>query len=355
MKVSVLNAVTKLAGKISNQSSLTSLYRSIELGKESIRCCSEFGNIAIATDDTGLTEAVLLDTEQVSGTVKTLPQDSEITLTQSDGKITYQCGSASGRWNIVHSDYGIPVITHDNFPWKPAPELPTAMGLATSACVATAVAVGLYGIVLEAEGDKLKLMSTNTISLAAVTLDKGSFPVQKITLRPPVPGIIASFLATCPNCEMDVIQEGPNSGIYIKGDWLLAHLPLGTALDFNLLELSGRYVSNTQSTTIDNAAVKRFLDRARNMADRHAFFTVVVKVQDGRLMLTHTAIAAQTEEWFLASGLPAGLSYDAVPMPAEMLAISLPHIKTVTFDYLQDKVIVLRGTDPEFMYVIGEG
>lgn len=359
MKVSTLNSVAKLASKISHAASLTALYRSIELNSNSIRCCSEFGNIEIVTDETGITSPVLLDTAALITVTGTLPQDAEITLTPLEGKIRWQCGAAGGNLNIVFSEHAIPSITHANFPWKPSTELANALILASSACQAAAVSVGLYGIVLEPEGDKLRLLSTNATALASVTIEKGDFPnlvspaneTGKVTLRPPVPGIIASFISTCPNCELDVT----NDGIFIKGDWLLAHLPLAISLEHDIKEMADKYPSNTQTAVINSSAVKQFVNRARGLADKNAFFTVTVKVEAGNLLLAHAAIASSTEEIFLCSGLDTSLSYDSVPLPADMLLISLPYVKSVCFDYLKDKILVLRGTEPQFDYVIGGG
>lgn len=351
MLVSVLNAVVKLASRVSNQSALTSLYRSVELNKNILRCCSEFGNLAIAMDDTGLTGPVLLDASAVSAVSGSLPGEAELILKEKDGKILWTCGSATGRWNIVQSDHAIPALTHNTFPWKPADDFANALILASSACQAAAVSVGLYGIVLEPEGDQLRLISTNAVALASVSIDKGTFPVGKITLRPPVPGVLAAFISNCPNCMLDITEEG----IFVQGDWLQAHLPISAPLQHDLKGIADQYKATTQVATINNNAVKQFITRARNLADKNAFFTVVVKVEGGKLVLAHNAIASSTEEWFLADGLNTALSYEALPLPADMLLVSLPHIKTVIFDYLNQKRLILRGTAPEFCYVISGG
>ena len=351
MKVGVLNAVVKIASKISNQSSTVSLFRSVELGRERLRCVSEYGNIIIATEDTGLTTPVLIDTEQISGTVRTLPQDAEMQLSQIEGRIAYTCGTASGAWNIVQSDDSIPEIDHTNFPWKPSEDLPNALMLASSACQMAAVAVGLYGIDIEPDCDNLRLLSANGTSLASVTIPKGTFPAEKLTLRPPVPSILASYLATCPNCEIDVTAEG----IFVKGDWLTAHLPTSIPLEHNLKEMADIYPNANHTAKIDSGAVKRFITRARNLSDKHAFFTVVVKVDSGRLMLTHASIATKTEEWFLADGLDTALTFEPVPLAADMLLACLEHVQNVVFDYLGDKTLILKGTEPDFCYIIGGG
>ena len=351
MLVKDLNAVLKLSSRISNASSLTSLYRSVELGKELLRCCSEFGNLEIAIPDTNLTSPVLIDGAALLGITGSLPGDSEITLTQSAGKIAYKCGSATGFLNIVISDHAIPQLNHTNFPWTPPPELANALILASSACQAAAVSVGLYGIVLEPEGDKLRLLSTNAVALASVTIDKGTYPTGKITLRPPVPSIIAAFISTCPNCVLDVTPEG----IFIQGDWLRAHLPVSSSLEHDLKAIADKYILSTQTAPINSSAVKMFIGRARALSDKNAFFLVGLTVEKGSLTLRHASIASTSEEVFLCEGLDPNLNYKSVEIDAEMLRVSLPFVTHAIFDYLGESKLLLKGTNPEFCYVVSGG
>lgn len=351
MKVSDLSGVIKLVSRISNPSSLTPLYRSIEIGKEQVRCCSEFGNIKIDIDDTGLTGPVLLDANAVQGAANTLPSGGDITFEEQENSIIYRCGTAWGVWNIVGSEHKIPEIDHSKYPWKPEGKLAEALVLASSACQAAAVTYGLYGISIEAHGDELYLMSSNVTALAVAVIPKGSFPFEKLTLRPPVPTIVAMLLASCPDSSLDATEDG----IFIKGEWLEAHLPIGTSLEHDLKEFADKYVEETQKATIDTASVKRFLVRARTLTDKNAAFNIALRVENGKLVLSHAGIASSAEEFFLAEGLPSDLNYNKVGIPAEMLSVCLGHVNTAIFDYLKDNQLVLRGVEPNFTYVIGGG
>lgn len=363
MKVSDLNAVVKLASKISNQSSLTSLYRSVEISKELLRCCSEFGNIEIAVPDTGLTSPILIDAAAIQAVTNSLPAGADITLTPTEGKVSWKCGTAQGTLNLVFSEHTIPQLDHASFPWTPSEDLANALILASSACQAAAVSVGLYGIVLEPVNDKLRLLSTNAVALASVTIDKGTFPelgdfffdptseTKKLTLRPPVPGVLATFISTCPNCTLDVTADG----IFIQGDWLRAHLPVSVKLEHDLKKIADEYTGSAQVAAINNAAVKLFITRARALADKNAFFTVGVKLEAGKLILSHNSIASSSEQWFLAEGIDEKLNYESVNIPADMLLVSLPHVKNAIFDYLSQSKLILEGTEPSFRYVVSGG
>lgn len=352
MQAKTLQAITKICERISNQSSLTPLYQSIELGPTSARCCSEFGNIAIVLDATGLTEPCLINTAAVRAVASTLPSDANIELVKQDNRVKWKAGNAKGQWNLVGSDHDIPTLDHSAYPWTPdARSLSAGLRLASSACQAAAVSVGLYGIVLEPVGDKLHLMSSNSISLAKATIDKGSFPTGKITIRPPVPGIIAALIETCPNCKLDITTDG----IFISGDWLSAHLPVSVDLEHDLLAIAEPFTDATQFAQINADSVRKFITRARSLTDRNTTFTVHVKVEEGKLVLEHKSMASSTEEYFLCEGLDASLNYATAELPADMLLLPLQFVNRAVFDYMGAQQLILKGDNPEFTYILSGG
>jgi hypothetical protein len=352
MRVKTLHMVAKIANKISNPSSLTPLYRSVEVGPEGMRCCSEFGNIDIGLDPTGLLKPILVDAVALAAVTSSLPEEGDIELVEKDNHITWKCGQAKGHLNTVQSDYQIPVLDHQQYPWAPDPNFGEALRLASCSCQAAAVSVGLYGITIEPNGDKLNMYSSNSVSLAATSIPKGSYPGGKVTLRPPTPAVTAALVEACGDkCSMDINE----SGIYILGDWLIAHLPLGIPLEHDLATLAATFSASTQIAKIDTSAVKKFITRARALADRHASFTIGLKVEAGKLALEHQGIASSTEEFFLADGLDQSISYKSVALPADMLLLPLEHVQFVVLDYLAKQQLVLKGADPEFMFAVSGG
>jgi hypothetical protein len=344
-----LVAITKIASKISNPSSLTSLYRAIEIGPETVRCCSEFGNLEMQIQNSGLEKPALLDCEALNGVASTLPKASDIVLVAEGNKIRWSCGSAKGVINEIATDHSIPKLDHADFPWTPPPDLGLALVLASSACQSAAVAFGLYGITMEVEDDKLHLLSSNTWALASSIVEKGSFPTTKVTLRPPVPGLIADLIGSCPNCALDVTGDG----IFLKGDWLTAHLPLGSNLERDLKLVAAKFTETKHTAKIDSSAVRKFIARAKVLTDgKNAAFTVKMKVEEGRLILEHAGISSSTEEWFLADGLNPALAFAPVALPADMLLLPLQYVSTAVFDYLDQKRLVLRAETPNFTYVL---
>jgi hypothetical protein len=348
MKTKTLSAVMKIVSRISNPSSLTSLYRSIEVNSVGVRACSEFGNIEIFTDNTGLKETALLDCGALSAIAGTLPSNGEVVFDEQPSKINWSCDSAKGHLSRVQTDYTVPQIKHENYPWAPPEDLGNALVLASSACQAAAVSFGLYGIVMEPDNNKLHIASTNSISLASTTVDLGSYPAQKVTLRPPVPSIIATLIAATKNPTLDITTEG----IFILGDDLKAHLPLGVALDHDVKQMSDKYVGGKQIAKINSDAVKKFIKRAQSLTDKKATFNIALKIEEGKLILNHIGISSSVEEWMLADGLPTTVKYESRSFPGDMLVVPLDFIQDVVLDFLDSQQLVLRGSKPEFLYVV---
>lgn len=351
MRVSDLLAVAKIAGRISNPGSLTSLYRSIQLGPEVVQVCSEFGNLKIQLDPTGLSKDILLDCSAVQAVANSLPASSDIEFIEEENKLRWKCGTAKGHWAIVLSDHQIPDISHEQFNWVPTQGLGDALNLAGCACQAYAVSLGLYGIVCIADGEKLRLISSNSVSLAEAIVDKGTFPVDKITMRPPVPSIIAALISSCPNCKLDITD----SGIYIQGDWLDAKLPLSVDLDRNLKEVADKFKSVNQVAKVNTTAVKKFITRARSLSDKHTSFTIGFSVKEGKIALSHSGISSGLEELFICEGLDPNISYDSRVLPADLVLIALPFVSSAVLDYIPDNNLVLLGENPNFMYVVSGG
>lgn len=347
MKVSTLNAILKIISRISNPSSLTSLYRSVELGPETIRACSEFGNIELIIH-TGLSHQCLIDANALHSVTSTLSSNSEIEINKLPSKIEWKSDAASGHLSYVQTDYSIPKIKHENFPWIPPADLGNALVLASSSCQAAAVSFGLYGIVMEPDKNKLNIASTNTISLASSSVELGTYPAQKVTLRPPVPSIISSLMAASPNCAMDVTSEG----IFMLGDGLMAHLPLGVNLDHNVKEIADKYVGGKEIAKINSAAVKKFIKRAQGLTDKKATFNIALKIEEGRLILNHLGISSSVEEWMLAEDLSTTIKYESRSFPGDMLIVPLESVSEIVLDFMPQQQLVFRGSNPEFLYVV---
>ena len=327
------------------------LSRCVEIGEESIRVSSEYGNVEIAIQPTGLKSPCLINASALEAITSSLPSDSDIELKEKDSALHWKCGGAKGHLSIVPQDNPIKTIVHPNFPWEPPKDFSKSLLLADSICQSVNES-GLYGIMLEPNGTKLNIISSNSASLINIEFEKLSYPIQKrIYIRPPIPPILNTILTVCPKCAIDITPDG----IFVLGDWLIGQFPLGNELDHDLKAIAEKYSSSNQVANIDSSAIKKFLVRAKTLAERKTTANIHIRIEQGKLILEYKNLTASSEEYFLAEGLDTSISYSSVALSVEMMMLPLQYVKNMILDYLPESVLVLTGSDPNFRYVIGGG
>jgi hypothetical protein len=350
MKAGILTALNKIISKVVSPSAITPLYRCVELGVDNIRACSEFGNIEIMIEPTGLTAPCLVSASAVAAVAHSFSDDADIELKQKEDSLHWKQGKAKGHWALVSSNHTIPAITHKVFPWQPPAELADALVLGSSACQMAATSVGLFGMVIERNGDDISFTSSNSVSLASVSVANTGYPdIKKITLRPPVPAILSAILSSCPNCHLDVTADG----IFVLGDWIAAHFPLAQSLELNLADILGKYTEGAIEAKIDSAALKTFLARAKLLTDRKSTSNVSLRVEGGQLVMEHSSLGASSEEYFLAEGLDPATNFSSVVLPLDLLITPLAYVEKAVLDYLPGNTLVLKGDKLKFRYIIG--
>src|ERR1039458_2422362 len=108
MLAGTLASISKLAQRISNPGSLLPLNRSLELSKDSVRACSEFGNLKILVgEDTGLTESCLINVNYAVNILSSLGPESTLTLAKNGNKVNWSCGEAKGHLTLVEQEQKI--------------------------------------------------------------------------------------------------------------------------------------------------------------------------------------------------------------------------------------------------------
>jgi hypothetical protein len=350
MLAGTLSSVAKLAQRISNPGSLLPLNRSLELSKDAVRACSEYGNLKILVgEDTGLTESCLINVNYAVNILSSLGQESVLTLVKNGNKVNWKSGEAKGHLTLVEQEQKIPEITHANHPWIPDENFADALLLASSACQAATVAFDLYGVVIEPAEQVLRLISTNTTAIAGAEVPKGTYPAGKVTLRPPIPTILAKLLKAAKTPKMDVTEDG----IFITSENIVAHLPTCAPLGQELTPYYEKYRECKQVAAVDAGEIRRFLTRARGTADKHVPLNISLQISEGKLILEHKGLAAASEQFFLAEGLDATISYAPVVLPVDMIVIPLEHTKAIVLDYLGDNTLILAGFSPDFKFIIG--
>lgn len=357
MQVSPLVSAVKVAAKISNPGSLTPLHRSIELGPECIRACSEYGNIEIFEGVAGLEKPVLLETNSLLAVLSSLSGSEEVAFELKGTALYWKSKDAKGHWQTVQQEHKIPQIDHQTFPWKPTADFGEALVIASSACAASAVSIGLFGVELSIDSSVnphvLRLISSNSIALAYTEVEagvlSGSMQTSKIVLRPPVPSILAAVMKACKDPMLDLTSEG----IYLYSEQMVAQLPVSVPLGHDLLAVLAKYPNAQHMAEVNSGALKKFLARAKTLADKKATVQIGLRIDAGRLALEHRGLTASSEEYFLAGGLDQSISYSSVALPLDMLITPLEHVDGIILDYLPDNILILVGVDYGFQYVVG--
>lgn len=351
MNVEKLQKAAKLLSNIINDASPTTLYRAVEINDASIRAASEYGNIEVFLEPTGLTEPFLFIGAAFCDVINSLPKTADISLSHEGSQITWKCGRAKGSWKNLPSRDSLPLITHDNFPWNPRADFQKALELGASCCVSAAASIGLYGVVVKVDGETLRFLSSSGANFAMASIEKGFFPGGDFTLRPPTPKTFCSLLTAGEQVAVDITDEG----IFILSNEFVAQLPLAAPLEGNLMKIAKKFDKSTLSVKIDPEGVNAFLIRARALTEKSTEAKVVLKIAAGELLLEHMGVASSLEETFLAEGLDPSLSFASVALPVAAFIQALGHADTAVFDYLDKKILVLRGSAPDFTCIISSG
>jgi hypothetical protein len=352
MKNEPLQKAVKLLGRVSNNTSMTTLFQCIELGPEAMRACSEYGNIEYWVSVEGVSTPVLVNTLAFAAVVNSIGPNDEIIFNQTPNQLNWKAGAAKGHLSYPSAPQPIPTIPADrNFSWKPPKDFPTALSLASTACQAVSVTIGLFGVVFEPlSTGRLRMTSSNNNSLATTQVVLDGYPTgETITLRPPVPTILAAMIEKEPEAMVDVGKDG----IFIVSPSFVAHLPLSSPLGHSVGQVIDRFNVEATTTAIDAKAISVFLGRAKALTDKNLPVEIRLQVSEGKLILNQISGAASTEQYFLASGIDPSRSFASVVLPFGLLAPSLEHTQLAILDYLPSNILVLRGNTPDFRHIIG--
>jgi hypothetical protein len=354
MKAKAVADAVSLAAKVSNPQSLTPLYRSIELGPDSIRACSEFGNIEIFQPIGGLAQPVLLDAATLDAVVSSVGDD--IQFSREETKVMWKAGAARGHFMSVQQEHVIPDLGESptanlqrelfNVP----PEFADALDIASSACLPSGASVGLFGEELSVRDGKLCFIASNSIALsyAEIPAPPALDPKVKIVLRPPVPNLIGSVLAAAGEPRMEITK----GRVFIVGQNLVAEFPGAAPLEHDLYKVINKFEAFQQIAAVSPAAVKKFLARARILSDKRASVKIGLRVEAGKLALEQKGLTSSSEEYFLAEGLDESLIYSSVALPLDMMLLPLANVDGLILDYLPQKTLIFCGEKCNFLYIL---
>jgi len=350
MLIGELQKAAKLVQLVSNVISISDLFKCVELSSTSLRACSEFGNVKYAISMPEITAPKLVNTAAFFAVINNLATSGEIHFKLTETHLEWKAGSAKGKWAFAAVDGTIPEITHTEFPWVPSEFFADALILASGACQSATVSVGLYGMNIEPKDGKLRLVSSNMISLAIAYVGLDGYPkTDAITVRPPIPRILSTLIKTTTNGRLDVTDDG----FYFTSDEVIAQLPRSVPLEHDLDGVLSKFSTAVDTIPISNAAIAQFLNRAKALADKGVAPEISFRITNGSIVLEQKGISNTSEEYFLAEGIDATKEFNSVVLPINLMVDALKNVDEAILDYLPNNVLVLRGVAPEFMHIIG--
>ena len=98
--------------------------------------------------------------------------------------------------------------------------------------------------------------------------------------------------------------------------------------------------------------VLAFIKRATALAEQRKQTYVAIGVEDGRLTLSFDEGTASSDEWCLVEGLNDDLTIEPIKVEALRIARALEHSDELVLDHIERHALVLRGSDPEFHYLV---
>lgn len=348
MKAKVIADAIALAAKVSNPQSLTPLYRSVELGPDRVRACSEYGNLELLQGVEGLARPVLLDAGSLNAVTSSLDGKEEVTFDSADNKVTWKSGSARGHFMQVQQEHQIPELTGEAM-FDAPPEFADALQIAASACLPGGASVGLFGEQISVRDGKLCFIASNSIALsyAEIEAPEGLSSKTKIVLRPPVPQLIGTVLAAAESPGL-----GISDSVFIGGKNLIASFPGAAPLEHDLYKVLDKMSKMEQIAAVSPVAVKKFLSRARVLSDKRASVKVGLRVEAGKLILEQRGMTSSSEEHFLAEGIDDKINYASVSLSLDMMMLPLAYTDGVILDYLPQKNLIFCGEKCSFLYII---
>lgn len=352
MQVQALQKALNVVLNIPSATSFSEVFRGLELSNKCIRAVSEYGNIEYWIDIPEITSPVRINAGAFDSVIRSLPGSSDVALKINPTQLDWSCASARGHWSYLSADAPIPNIDPGNVPfdWQPGPEFAEAMEVASSASQVMTVSVGLFGVVTELLGDKLRISASNTVALSTSTVDAVKYAgLQTFTLRPPTTTTLIKFLRQEPTAKVVVTDVG----IFVLTDNFVCHLPLSPPLERSLADVINAHSAATQTLKINTDAIKQFLVRARGLLEKNSSGDVSLKVTGGKIILEHVGLASRAEEYFLAEGGDPTKEFDSVLLPIKVMITALSHVDTVVLDYLGQNRIILRGSKPDNTQIIG--
>lgn len=354
MKSEELKAIVAPFNKISQRDAMSSVYKCMEIGGGVIRACSLYGILEVVAflgdtfDQLTPGTTVFVNTSAFLTVVNSAPSKQEFEIYLDETSLIWVCGRANGRMALVNIPEGIPYIDDSQIMYAPFPEdLATGLELASLSCDNAAIsAIGMYGVVVYTPD--IIIGSTDNVTLSYTTISGELIGAPAISTLPP-DGV---------DLLIEVMNQGAGEIGFDDKGWY--YLNPGTKckvvtvppLKSDIIKIVIQYQSDTMIAPIPNDSVSRFIKRATALSETRKSATVGLSVVNGSLVLSFKEGFSSTDEDFPIVELAEVADLPEITLSAVKVARALTHATEIILDNLARGIIVFRGSNPNFEYII---
>lgn len=331
-----------------NKQALSPTYRSLKLSPGLITGCSN-AVVLEASMDHGLEQTTYIDAAAFLSIMDSLPSQMEVTFTLANNVLEWVCGSAKGKLAaIVIED--MPCISAERVEagYNPTFGFIKSLRLGALSCDSNSLlSVGMFGVVIDNRGP-LTIHSSDNITVSSSIVDEGDLldGPEIITLTPDPIELLATICM--PGRGLLTFDE---KTVFYQDDLCRAMIKQVPKLKYDSLSMVQNYEQSDNIAKIPPEAINSFIKRAGALAEHKRETHIELSTSNGKLSLSFAEGVASAEEFYLVDGLDIP-EMAPVVLDAARLARALSNVSEVVLDHVSRSVLVLRGSDPDFSYLI---
>lgn len=337
---------------IVSRNAINPAYRAIEINPNMIRACATYGIIEV-TALIGVATSIYVDASAFLAVVFSSPGKQEFELSYDNSSLSWVCGNAKGQLALIAMEGdGMPSIEYQTIPVQDPAPIPVgfakALDMGAISCDNAALsAIGMYGIVVD-QRDGLVVNSTDNMSVSICRVP-GAFPnAPEVSTLPPEG---AKLLA-------DIIK--PSGGLlfderawYYWDEQIACKVMLLKPLKSDIATVRAKFIGDEfVRATLPRASIETFIKRANALSEVKRHAVVGLSAGNGRMVLSFKEGSSTADEYFEVAdweGLP---DMPELLLNADKTARALSHVTDVILDNLERGVIIFRGYEPDFTYLL---
>lgn len=352
MIASELKALLQPFRLITSRNATNPAYRAIEISPNLIRACATYGIVEV-TASIGVDTTIYVDASAFLAVVFSSPAKREFEMKCDNSSLSWVCGNAKGQLALIAiGEDGMPSIEYQALPIQDPAAIPTgfakALDMGAISCDNAALsAIGMYGIVVD-QRNGLIVNSTDNMSVSICRLE-GSLPnaPEVSTLPPEGAKLLANVIKPTGVLLFD------ERAWYYWDDVLACKILLLKPLKSDIGTVRNKYIGDELvRTTLPRDSIDTFIKRANALAEVKRHAVVGLSAGDGRLILSFKEGSSTADEFFEVAEWEGMPELPELLLNADKTARALSHVTDVILDNLERQVIVFRGYDPDFTYLL---